>query len=175
MGASMSSQRISRGFHRLGFFLALGVLVAGALVMAFLVSDGINRQAEQRNRLIAFNCAKEKLAERAQQPPLKPWELGWTKRPDGNWELPEGWRKAPDSEQWYYKNGYRNLQELGCSDKEDWQLKTEMVNAVPPTAHQAFDWPSLLVTLAMFALIPALAVYGLLRAIGWVIGGFAVS
>jgi hypothetical protein len=70
------------------------------------------------------------------------------------------------------------LKEIGCSNNEWDRVSVDSVPAPPPT----FTWisafgsallinsPSLVITFVL-----TLAIYGIARAIGWVIGGFKAS
>jgi hypothetical protein len=72
-------------------------------------------------------------------------------------------------------DAYMNLKLAGCADDESAIITFREARADPsyPTWLNAFSW-RFLVCLAITLAI-TLAVYGLVRAIGWVIGGFAAS
>jgi hypothetical protein len=81
-------------------------------------------------------------------------------------DLPPGYHL--DSEQ-------LDLQKLGCSDWPQTTTYGEVFKAEPPEAFSyAASSPSLGIGLAI-TLAVSLAVYGVVRAIGWVIGGFAAT
>jgi hypothetical protein len=82
-------------------------------------------------------------------------------------------KELADNPFWYKANeiGPLELKRIGCSDYE------ESINVAEARATvQAFNWFSEfakhLGSGLAITLVVALAVYGLLRAIGWVIGGF---
>jgi hypothetical protein len=145
-GASMSrAQRISRGFHRLAILLAAIPLLIGG---SWALVTGFNRAGDASRDHQKVLCAHEYLTRARDQP--KP-----------NYKL----LFAPDSE-------LLNLKEIGCSYYEhDTVSFGEAWN--PPQ----FNWPSVLAPTLAFNLAVVLAVslgvYGVIRAIGWVIGGFA--
>ena len=176
-----TAQRVSRGFHRLGLFIAATFLLAGISIAAVLVlgaTDNDQRSAiEQHATLVALNCAKEKLAEQDRtRRTYTSEELGVEKLPDGTYKLPEGWKKVTETEQWYYDHGYRNLKLLGCTDEDSWRLKSDIANATAPPSQPTFSyWQTLNLLGFMIVSIIAILIYGLVRAIGWVIGGFAGS
>ena len=81
-----------------------------------------------------------------------------------------------DVPQGYAADGRLDLQKLGCSDLPETTSYFKVLNARPP---KAFSYArSFLPPLSIGVLLTltiALAVYGIVRAIGWVIGGFAAS
>ena len=62
-----------------------------------------------------------------------------------------------------------DLQKLGCSDLPQTTSYFKVLNAPAPEGFQLRNVG------VLFTLTIALAVYGVVRAIGWVIGGFAAS
>jgi predicted Co/Zn/Cd cation transporter (cation efflux family) len=67
------------------------------------------------------------------------------------------------------------LQKLGCSDWAQTASFREVINAKPDDFSYATELlPPLTIGLAI-TLAVSLAVYGFVRAIDWVIGGFAAS
>jgi len=140
-----ASQRLSRGFHRLALFLAAIPLVAGVCFSVFLFND--HNSAQHKNQRLV--CAHDYFSR----------------------GLPAGYVLDDPGAA---RNKVIALQQIGCSNRE-WDTVSygEAVN--PP----AFTWLDALtdeagaclgITLAI-----SLAVYGLVRAIGWVIGGFAAT
>jgi hypothetical protein len=73
----------------------------------------------------------------------------------------------------YNQFGSVNLKQIGCSSSDDDMVTVGVVRSSP----QRFDWLERSMMLPLMGLTLALtwAVYGLVRAIGWVIGGFAAS
>jgi hypothetical protein len=201
-----AAQRLSRGFHRLGLFLAaVPMLIGGAIAINGAMEEANNHSREHQKVL----CAHEYLLsqEAAQKDAA-------TVPPDGGGALaafvrkyglptPEsglspdsassghGLPKAPKSEpgQAPAKGGLLEsigkflhppddaklgLKEIGCSG---WEYDSISYGEArnPPKFEwlNAFGRPAavgLAITLAV-----TLGVYGLVRAIGWVIGGFASS
>jgi hypothetical protein len=79
----------------------------------------------------------------------------------------EPWKKDPISSP-------INLHNIGCSDDPEKTVDGAEIYANPPFDWQtALVWP--LVRIAAGGLAGALMLYGAVRAIGWVIGGFAAS
>ena len=140
-----TSQQISRGFHRLAILIAaIPLLVGGSIALV----TGFNQAGAASRDHEKVLCAHEYLSRARDQP--KP-----------NYKL----MFAPDSDR-------LNLREIGCSsDGEDTVSFGEAWN--PPQ----FNWLGVLVPTLTYNLSVVLAVslgvYVLIRAIGWVIGGFA--
>jgi hypothetical protein len=149
-----AAQRLSRGFHRLGFFLAAIPLIVGIIAIAEVTQQG-DRAIRQHAKL---ECVHNHIAQARRVD-----EQGHLFEP-----LPEGYELV-------WQDGYRiSLKQVGCSVSEyDTITYGEARN--PPD----FDWLNALglpLALAVAAtLAVSLAVYGLVRAIGWVIGGFAAA
>ena len=140
-------QRVSRGFRRLAILLAAVPLLVGG---SWGIVTGFSRASDASRDHEKVLCAHEYLA-RARDQPSPNLKLMF----------------APDSER-------LNLKEIGCSYSEhDTVSFGEAWN--PPQ----FNWfgvlaPALAFNLAV-VLAVSLAVYVVVRAIGWVIGGFAAS
>ena len=142
-----TSQQISRGFHRLAILIAAIPLLGGG---PFALVNGFNQAADASSDHQKVICAHEYLARARDQP--KP-----------NYKL----MFAPDSDR-------LNLKEIGCSNDE--QDTVSFGDAWNPPQ---FNWlgvlgPTLAYNLAV-VLAVSLGVYVLVRAIGWVIGGFAAD
>jgi hypothetical protein len=74
-----------------------------------------------------------------------------------------------DASEWGVQLYYYDLKDLGCSDTAYVVSPRMVLEASPPNMWVIIsEW--LVVSLAV-----ALAVYGLVRALGWVIGGFAAT
>jgi hypothetical protein len=70
-------------------------------------------------------------------------------------------------------NATLNLKRIGCSDLETETISLGEARSEPVPWGRLFNsafWPGLAITLTV-----SLALYALVRAIGWVIGGFAAS
>ena len=140
-----TSQQISRGFHRLAILIAaIPLLVGGSIALV----TGFNQAADASRDHQKMLCAHEYLARARDQP--KP-----------NYKL----MFAPDSDR-------LNLKEIGCSNYE--QDTVSFGEAWNPPQ---FNWLGVLVPTLTYNLSVVLAVslgvYVLIRAIGWVIDGFA--
>ena len=140
-----TSQRVSRGFHRLGLFLA-------AIPLLFGIGYSLTTPLEITNYGLIdhreYVCAHNLL----QSDPKRFWDLTGEVR----------------------GSGFIDLKAVGCSDRDNALVVRQYVTDVPP-----FNWwrsYSLLVApILALAAVASLAVYGIVRAIGWVIGGFAAS
>lgn len=182
-----TADRVSRGFHRLALFLAaIPLLVGGtwAGVTAFEAADRAKRTHAEQLELV---CAKTRIGEKPVSPQegegnvfdrfddpssadaaesnKKPWERNWTKKNGAT--LPPGFTLAPPS---------RDLKALGCSEVSRQVLLRNILDARTP---EDFSYAKALVPTLAFLLGITLAVsfafYAVVRAIGWVIGGFAKS
>jgi hypothetical protein len=142
-----TSQRVSRGFHRLALFLAAIPLLVGGLLSVYVAYPVVSHGLDQHQRLV---CAHEHLdlapAAHAPKGTLSDEDIG----------LP------------------LSLKEVGCSDNGNETVSYEEARNPPD-----FNWLTVLglamVPLMSITLILTLAVYALVRAIGWVIGGFTAS
>jgi hypothetical protein len=96
---------------------------------------------------------------------VKPWEIPWKL-----YDKP----RVGDSVGRYDKDWRIKLKQIGCSDLEDDTLSYGWARS-PPTGdlfgeRTIVPWASIALTLAL-----SFCLYLLVRAIGWVIGGFAAS
>jgi hypothetical protein len=151
-----TSQGISRGFHRLALFLAaVPFLIGVVLTMLWGLRDA-NIALDKHQKLV---CAHQ----RAPGTEGQPWTLPW----DAFEENPFLPPKLDDVSV--------SLKKLGCSELEYDAAKVGEIRNVAP----AFNWFGAFVPLfatgVAITLAVTLAVYGIVRAIGWVIGGFAAS
>jgi hypothetical protein len=152
-----ASQRVSRGFHRLALFLAAIPLLLGGILSVYFAWDA-KLAYDHQAKLV---CAQTALNS-AQQLKL----LGLPPLPSGSHLDSLGDR---DSEQ-------LDLQKLGCSDWAQTTTIGEVLQAKPPEAFSyAASLPRFLGLGLAMTLGLSLAVYGIVRAIGWVIGGFVAS
>jgi hypothetical protein len=153
-GTIMStSQRVSRGFHRLGLFLAAIILLIGGSYWVFSAFDVASIYWRHHEALM---CAHDVL----QRDEKRFWDLSY--KPYNTEEV------------------LIDLKALECSQPVNDPLgivRFGDVKIVP-----SFSWissfgsellfPPILIT-ALATLILACAAYGVIRTIGWVIGGFA--
>jgi hypothetical protein len=134
-----AAQRVSRGFHRLGMFLAAIPLLIGGGISIFDALNQANAGKQAYYEQLALNCAQE-LAKAPQTRPVKdgeviplppgknPWEIAWRNPP------PVGMRVIayPDSKDAsdQFDEKY-DLKEMGCSEqarKVSWQ---QIMEALP--------------------------------------------
>jgi hypothetical protein len=141
-----TSNRLSGGFHRLALFLAAIPLLLGGILsiaMGLNEADGALRQHE---KLLCANRSVLKSDKDLADIPF------WTDLSTAEERL--------------------HLKVIGCSDCEGDTVRFEEARNPP-----AFSWlasfASAMAPLIGIALAASLAVYGIIRAIGWVIGGFA--
>jgi hypothetical protein len=160
MGAS---RRVSRGFHRLGLFLAAIPLIVGALVIAWMTQQSA-KAIRQHQALV---CAHDYLVRERllisddEMKQVKAWEVPWQmyEHPAVDWTFREGS---------YNKDWKVKLKQIGCSD---WEYET--VSYGEARNPSDFNWLNELAIPLALSLAITLAVYGVVRAIGWVTGGFA--
>jgi hypothetical protein len=143
-----ASQRVSRGFHRLGLFLAAIPLVIGAALSigsGLSEADGAQRQHEK------LLCANRGVQQ-------------WDK------EILNGhpfWKDTPDETR-------LQLKDSGCpSWTGDTVSFAEARN--PPEFNWLSTLAEETASPLLLTLFIALLIYGLVTAISWVIGGFAAS
>jgi hypothetical protein len=149
-----ASLRLSRGFHRLGLLLAAIPMLVGVVWSAVIAVDQAKKYPEQ---LLCAQAALKNLsdAEVSRILPQPPSNLP---------PLPTGA---------HLDDGQLDLQKLGCSEWRQMTTYGEVVGGQPVMARSiagSFLPISLGITLAI-----SVALYGVIRAIGWVIGGFAAS
>jgi hypothetical protein len=138
-----TSQRISRGFHKLALFLAAIVLLLGVAWSATTAINAANSARQSHDEQLELVCAKTAITNHA-----------FVAGPDGRIDL-KTW---------------------GCSDEQEMVLYNDALNARAPDefSYATELLPPLTLGLSI-TLALSLAVYLLVRAIGWVIGGFAAS
>jgi hypothetical protein len=155
-GIPMSvSQRVGRGFHRLALLLAGLVLVAGVVASSFIGVQGVNRARENPEYIeqAEMACAQEAVRKK-----IAP-QLRISKREA---DLPRQVLELKVS-----------LNQLGCSDERKIVTVAEVLDAHAPDALTYVT-----AFLGVFSLglgitvSSSMAVYGLVRAIGWIVGGF---
>jgi hypothetical protein len=150
-----TSQRVSRGFHRLALFLAAIPLLIGIVSSVLWGFHDANLASDKHQQLV---CAQNRLGTRE-----KPWTIPWD-------ALVKAYESGTPLE-----NAEVSLKRLGCSEWEYDSVRLGEALDVSPK----FDWigkfaPPSGIGFAI-TLVVSLALYGAVRAIGWVIGGFAAS
>jgi hypothetical protein len=174
MGAS---QRLSRGFNRLGLFLAaIPLLVGGAITIIDAMSEADSASTKHQKLLCAH-----KFFQRAQVLPgttLSELDTLLDKYREKTIE------DAVVKEQGllaYLLPDNRNLslKKLNCSHSDYDTVKYGEARNPPEfnwlsVFASALQWPGLAITLAV-TLAVTLGVYGVVRVIGWVTSGFAAS
>ena len=146
-------KRVSRGFHRLGLFLAAIIVLVGGYYWVVSAGEVANQDWRHHKALVCAHHFRHRDEKRF-------WDLGLT-------ELDETGEAIID------------LRALGCSQTVNDPheiIKFGEVRVVP-----SFSWlssfgsellfPPILIS-ALAALVLAVAAYGIVRAIGWVVGGF---
>ena len=181
-----TSQRVSRGSHRLAVFVAAIPLLIGVTISLFWAGEPTYKDL-QRHQLQV--CAHEHI-ERVTTPKREAAALpSIGQEPDSAGtdlealSLPSIGEEAKRNS-WPENNPYHllfapdetplNLKRMGCSDSDYETVSLGEASTVPE-----FNWyPRLGYYLGIgvgLSLLLSFAVYGLVRAIGWVIGGFAAS
>jgi hypothetical protein len=161
-GNMAASLRLSRGFHRLALFLAAIPLLAISGFYLILAIRSANLDQHLHQEQVELACAQDAFHrkfygdlskeefDRRIAAKLAPIEEGSIKVTD------------PD------------LKKLGCANESRMVSVTEIFRANPPAE---FSWigefSGLFVPGLGLAFGLSVALYGLVRAIGWVIGGFA--
>jgi hypothetical protein len=141
-----TAQRVSRGFHRLAVLSAVIPLLLGIVYSLWSPYQTANDELNRHHKLV---CARE---HSALWPPV-----------------------TTSSDSYEEEMGIPlNLKSVGCSDRDD-----DTVSYAEAANPPEFNWwasyarhiaPILALTAAI-----SLGAYGVVRAIGWVIGGFAAS
>ena len=139
-----TSQRVSRGFHRLGLFLAVIVLLVG--VIACLASP-YQEATEEHEKL---TCAHKVYLDN----PKLFWETAFAPTPLDSSQPPLT----------------ISLREIGCSQSADFVLIADAKQ--PPDFYWWRRFAEEAGPIFVLTVVFAVAIYGLLQAIGWVIGGF---
>jgi hypothetical protein len=186
----MVRQTLSRGFHRLGLFLAaIPLLVGGSLSLAIAL-DAANSAKEMQAKLVCAQTALKNTpapspdygamidaaqAEGQDETPEPPKSLKLLSDEEVGLGAPPAvpTSKNPDVPPGYHLDTEQiDLQKLGCSEWTQTTTVSEVYK--PPESYAASFLPPLGLGLAI-TLAVSLAFYGLVRAIGWVIGGFVAS
>ena len=163
----MSSQRVSRGFHRLGLFLAAIPFLVGAGLTLFEGSAAVQRARQSHQERVELFCARSHYAEQQSRPDPLVEEIDRLAgiRP-GSLEAMFGNTGKPI---W--------LSDIGCTNERGKTASPEAVfHATEPAPFsRATALLPVLSTGLIISFAVALGVYGLIRALDWVIGGFAAS
>jgi len=141
-----ASQRVSRGFNRLAIFLAAIPLVIGTILSLGVAVQQANEEKAYQQKVV---CAGQH---------------------------PERWpaTTAPKGSLADEQVGTLSLKQVGCSDNEDETISySEARN--PPQFYWWASYANNATPYLIFAVAVSAMLYGLVRAIGWVIGGFAAS
>jgi hypothetical protein len=136
-----ASQRVSRGFHRLGFFLAAISFVIGGTFAVLAGLTSANKGSTRQQELV---CAHTRVAQ------------------------------EKSGENFFDKSDRINLRKIGCS-KRFGTITVQEARSNPPEFNWLATFASATTQVMLWTLALSLAVYGITRAIGWVIGGFATS
>jgi hypothetical protein len=127
-----ASQRVIRGFHRLGLFLGAIPLIVGAIATLAIVGD--NREWAQYGKLV---CAHEYLVRERlllsdeQMARVKPWEVPWQM-----YIAPSVGETFADFA--YNKGWFVRLKQIGCSVAYGDTITYGEARNLPP----AFPWSS---------------------------------
>jgi|RhiMetdeSRZDD1v2_1073273.scaffolds.fasta_scaffold115733_9 hypothetical protein len=150
-----AAQRVSRGFHRLAVFLAAIPLLIGVLFSLGTPYNVVTSELASHQAVLCANKVYQTDRDRF-------WKIVFAPIAPGH---------AVDT--LLTGRPTVGLRELGCSQNDNFILVEDAKN--PPE----FSWWRRFGEEAgsglAFAVIASLAIYGLVRAIGWVIGGFAAS
>lgn len=138
-----ASQRVSRGFHRLGVFIATAAFLLAGAVLAFFFSHSIELRYQAVRRAHDNAMGIEPVG------PLTSQVFG----------LPEDSMKI-------------NLKQIGCY-QEGAPMTYTYGEARDPDPFLAAIQP--VVPPLEVLLVVSLAIYGIVRVIGWIIGGFMAS
>ena len=195
--AMAASQRLSRGFHRLALFLAAIPLIVGALWSIIWSLDEANSASSRHQQVL---CAHGRIAALIGSHEVKPDRWPPPSGPkltiEGLGTIPVGedfLRLSQDErtkkvdeilasvkaettgpwDQWVPSEKLSPLA-LGCGEKYDADISYGEA-LIPPVFNWLGTLTSAMTPLIGTTLAATLAIYALVRAIGWVIGGFAAS
>jgi hypothetical protein len=181
-----AAQRVSRGFHRLAVFLAAIPLIVGGTWAFSIARDEAYSARRSHDEQVELDCAKKRLtampnpAQSGDVPRLTNGQPDYNKMfgpaPNPQSTTPAQDAKKPGETDWgsYWRT--RDLKELGCSNEPRTVSDRDILDASPPAnfSYAVTFLPPLALFLGITLAI-SLAVYVLVRAIGWVIGGFAAT
>ena len=161
------SQRLSRGFHRLGLFVALIPLLVGAAATFFAGSDAVKSGRQSHQAQVELHCARSYYAEQYSKPnPLIEEMNRLVGIKPGSLEAMFGNTGKP-----IY------LGDIGCAEERGKTASPEAVfyATEPAPFSRANALLPVLLTGLLISFAVASSVYGVIRAIGWVVGSFAAS
>ena len=163
-----TSQRVGRGFHRLGLFLAAIPLLVGGWFSVLTAKDEARIGLYKHQQLV---CAHEHIAQA--KPYLSDEDARRAGLPNG-FELDQGNEVPSAAQKPWELNWQIRLKQIGCSEYGDETVTFKEAHDPPD-----FKWLSVFARVLGLGLAISLAVsfavYGVVCAIGWVIGGFAAS
>jgi hypothetical protein len=159
-----ATQRLSRGFHRLALFLAAILLLAGGIVSVYVALDATNSAKRFHDDQVALVCAQDAF-----------YRKFYADLSRDEFDRRIAAKLAP-VETGEIKVSEPDLKELGCSD---WPKTVSVIEIFRARSPNEFSWAqkisSYLAIGLGITLAISLAVYGMVRAVGWVIRGFAAS
>jgi hypothetical protein len=190
-----TSQRLSRGFHRIGVFLGTALFLVGAAIAIFVATDQARSEREHHEQLVCafekrpatldidgvgkvevqgfLNASPEKQEQVVRKIAARERARQDAREPNSGGPFDD---LIPTPKFHVYGEPVElDLHELGC---KPWS-ETITVQAAKDERDRSFSYPLafaryLAIGLAI-SLAISLAVYGIVRAIGWLIGGFAAS
>jgi len=153
-----TSQRLSRGFHRPGIFLALIPFIVGAAWSLKVANEDANNLAALHDDEVSYACAKKVLM--TNSPARKEIESKYTDAPPG----------------FLHEDERIDLQKLGCASSSEIATVGDVLSVPEPMdfSYAGIFYPTLAPGLVV-SLILSLLVYGVVRFVGWVISGFAAT
>ena len=177
-GAIMSSQRVSRGFHRLAVFLAAIPFLLGGIWSLTTATEQASKDLKQHEREVSLACARDRLKELGDEPNFHEQFLTSDFKSRSAIEAGGEFKHPADLPSGYHLDKEEiDLSKLGCSQTAGEYATVGGTFDVPDPTDFSYAnalLPSLALGLSLTIAL-SLAVYGLVRAIGWVIGGFAAS
>ena len=157
-----TSQQVSRGFHRLGLILATIPLLIGAGMVAQAYADyaKLSGSTQYQQKMCAHDYLEREglVLTDDEMKELKPWQVPWQL-----YKLPKGEAVGTYNKEWLIR-----LKKIGCSNDEEAVITYG-------EARDASGWFEYATRVVGITLAISGAVYGLVRAIGWVVGGFMAS
>jgi hypothetical protein len=188
----VAASRISRGFHRSGVFLGVLLFLISSVAAFFLAKDAADRELKRHEAMVcAFDNRPTtvsidgvgryevkgllKLSDVERQQKVRE-VVAWARKendPLAKWDV----AGLPKFEIYGEPASLTELDllDLGC---QSWSEKTT-VQAAKEVRDQGYNYAIRLAQHFAFglaiSLAASLALYGLVRAIGWVIGGFAAA
>ncbi len=170
-----TSQRVGRGFHRLAVFMAAIPFLVGAVWSVSIAFEQADRAELAHAERVALFCAKLWFRRPKETSQPSPFD-DLIRDPQAKGLQPRSPEETDAFMARIVGHRYVDLRDLGCSEgPNSVALKDVFLATEPPQFPRASALlPPLAIGLAV-TLAMSLAVYGLVRAIGWVIGGFAAT